>query len=222
MSERILLIEDEAAIREVLLTLLVTAGYEVIEAADGLEGIAAFRAQEVDLVLLDIMLPKIDGYTVCEALRCESDVPIIMLTALDAEDAQLKAFQLEVDDYITKPFSLSLVLARVAAVLRRRGAPKTTELLEYGPLCLDLAAHVLYKNDEPIALTQLEYGLLALFMAHPGQVFTRETLLEQVWGYDFCGDEKAVNIHIMNLRRKLGANVVETIRGVGYRFGKVQ
>ena len=167
MKDRILIIEDETAIRSILEELLTDAGYEIETAGDGLEGITKFREQSFSLVLLDIMMPKIDGYVVCEMIRRESDVPVIMLTALDEEEAQVRAFELKADDYITKPFSVKLVLMR-----------------------------------------------------HPGQVFTRDSLLDHVWGYDIACEEKTVNIHIMNLRRKLDTDVIQTIRGVGYRLGK--
>lgn len=234
MKEKILIIEDEAAIRAILSELLTDAGYAVEEAGDGLEGIERFREQPVSLVLLDIMMPKIDGYTVCERIRRESDVPVIILTALDEEEAQVRAFELEADDYITKPFSLKLVLMRVEAVLRRAGAGREgagltggtggkdggDEVLEYQGIRLDRRGHRVAAEGKEVALTQTEYGLLELFLENPGRVFTRDTLLNRVWGYDFFGDEKTVNIHIMNLRRKLGTDLIETIRGVGYRLGK--
>lgn len=223
LSERILIIEDEASIQSILSELLTDAGYIVETAGDGLEGISKFRQNHFSLILLDIMMPKIDGYTVCEMIRKESSVPIIMLTALDEEQAQIKAFELKVDDYITKPFSLKLVLLRVEAVLRRikeqEPSPKTA-MLTYRGIQLDTESHTVYVNDQEISLTNTEYNLLELFLKNQGRVFTRDNLLNQVWGYDFIGDEKAVNIHIMNLRRKLGSDLIETIRGVGYRIDK--
>lgn len=226
MSETILIIEDEPAIRSILSELLTDAGYTVETAGDGLEGITKFRERSFSLVLLDIMMPKIDGYAVCEMIRKESDVPVIMLTALDEESAQIKAFELQADDYVTKPFSVKLVLMRVKAVLRRvraRKAVKTEkkgDILSCGNICLDRTAHAVFADGNPVALTQTEYGLLELFLLHPRRVFTRENLLNQVWGYDFAGEEKTVNIHIMNLRRKLDTDLIETVRGVGYRLGK--
>ena len=193
LKERILIIEDETAIQTILSELLMDAGYDVEVAGDGLEGITKFKEQKYSLVLLDIMMPKISGYAVCEMIRRESDVPVIMLTALDEEEAQIKAFELKVDDYITKPFSVKLVLLRVEAVLRRMKEKQSSE-------------------HETI--------LLELFMLHPGQVFSREHLLDRVWGYEIACEEKTVNIHIMNLRKKLGIDVIETVRGVGYRFVK--
>ena len=223
MNERILIIEDETAIQSILSELLTYAGYEIEVASNGLEGVTKFREKSFSLVLLDIMMPKIDGYTVCEMIRQESNIPIIMLTALDEEQAQVKAFELKVDDYITKPFSLKLVLMRVEAVLRRvkeRETQEPTNILTYGNIRLDQTSHSVSVNGEPVSITYTEYGLLELFLQHPGRVFTRDNLLNQVWGYDIACEEKTVNIHIMNLRRKLDTDLIETIRGVGYRFGK--
>ena len=223
MSERILIIEDETAIQSILVALLTDAGYTTEVAGDGLEGITKFREKPFSLVLLDILMPKIDGYTVCEMIRQESNVPVIMLTALDEEEAQIKAFELQADDYITKPFSVKLVLMRVEAVLRRakeREVQKDASILSCGNIRLDRESHSVSAGGRPVSLTHTEYGLLELFMLHPGRVFTRDNLLNHVWGYDFVGEEKTVNIHIMNLRRKLNTDLIETIRGVGYRLGR--
>lgn len=220
MSERILIIEDEEAIRQILSELLISAGYEVTAAGDGLEGIGKFRERSYCLVLLDVMMPKIDGYTLCRLIRNGSDVPIIMLTALDEEEAQLRAFELKVDDYITKPFSLPLLLMRVEAVLRRSRQRDVSPFLSFQDIRLDPVSREVFSGSTPVALTHIEFDLLELFLRNPNRVFTRDNLLNQVWGYDFAGDEKVVNIHIMNLRRKLGQNLIDTIRGVGYRLGK--
>lgn len=220
MSERILIIEDEEAIRQILSELLISAGYEVTAAGDGLEGIGKFRERSYCLVLLDVMMPKIDGYTLCRLIRNGSDVPIIMLTALDEEEAQLRAFELKVDDYITKPFSLPLLLMRVEAVLRRSRQREVSPFLSFQDIRLDPVSREVFSGSTPVALTHIEFDLLELFLRNPNRVFTRDNLLNQVWGYDFAGDEKVVNIHIMNLRRKLGQNLIDTIRGVGYRLGK--
>lgn len=220
--DKILIIEDEPAIRDILRELLTDAGYEVEEAADGLGGVEKFRAGSFSLVLLDLMLPKLDGYGVCEQIRAVSDVPVIMITALSGEEAEVRAFELRADDYITKPFSLRLVLMRVEAVLRRAGGKADEggrEILRRGSVEMDTAAHRVSLDGEDVPLTNTEYRLLELFLRNPGRVFTREGLLSRVWGYDFIGDESTVNIHIMNLRRKLGSNLIETVRGVGYRLG---
>lgn len=219
MKEHILIIEDEKAIQSVLYELLVDAGYEVSLAGDGLEGLMLFRAKSFSPILLDIMMPKIDGYAVCELIRKESEIPIIMLTAMDEETAQIKAFELRVDDYITKPFSLKLVLMRIEAVLRRiRGKMEDQKILSANGIELNTESRTVHRNGSPVSLTQLEFELLQTFLNHKNQVLTRDNLISQVWGYDFEGDEKTVNIHIMNLRRKLGVDCIRTIRGVGYKF----
>ena len=223
MPAKILLFVVDVSIRSVLSELLTDAGYEVVAVGDGVTGLAQYRKEQFDLVLLDIMMPRMDGYAVCRAIREGSDTPIIMLTALDDEEAQVKAFELKADDYITKPFSLKLVLLRVEAVLRRNGQKdkrECGEVLRFGELLLEVEGMRVFRGGEEIFLTKIEFELLKLFMGNPGRVFTRDNLLNRVWGYDFCGEEKAVNIHIMNLRRKLNMDCIETIRGVGYRFAK--
>ena len=220
MSQKILIVEDEPSIQSVLKELLLDAGYQVATAGDGVAGVELFSREPFDLVLLDILLPRLDGYGVCKAIRQRGSTPIIMLTALDEEEAQVKAFELRADDYITKPFSVKLVLLRVEAVLRRASGPETGAVLRFREIQLDPDAMEVRVHGKPVPLTRIEFELLRLFLAHPGRVFTRENLLNMVWGYDYMGDEKAVNIHIMNLRRKLGTDPIETIRGVGYRLAK--
>ncbi|MDE7299950.1 MAG: response regulator transcription factor [Lachnospiraceae bacterium] len=222
MPERILVLEDELSIQSVLCELLTDAGYEVRAADNGIDGLAEYRRGHFDLILLDIMMPRLDGYGVCRAVREHAPTPIIMLTALDDEEAQVKAFELQADDYITKPFSLKLVLLRVEAVLRRsrQPDPQSRDIFLYGELRLEAETMRVYRGQDEIALTKIEFELLRLFLANPNRVFTRGNLLNQGWGYDFAGEEKAVNIHIMNLRRKLGVDCIETIRGVGYRLAK--
>ncbi len=219
MAKKILIIEDEQAIRNILSEPLTCAGYEVVTASDGLEGIRSFRAQPFDLVLLDILLPKINGYGVCEQIRQESQVPIILITALDSEDEQVRGFDLLADDYITKPFSIRLVLKRVEAMLRRSGYEEEA-VLRYRRLELSEVRREVHVDGREIALTHLEFDILLLFMKNIGRVFSRDELLNLVWGYDFAGDEKGVNFHIMNLRRKLGVDYIETVRGVGYKIAK--
>ena len=219
MIDNILIIEDEKAIQSVLYELLTEAGYRVTLANDGLEGLSQFEKQYFSLILLDIMMPKIDGYAVCEIIRKNSDIPIIMLTAMDEEEAQVKAFELQADDYITKPFSLKLVLMRIEAVLRRTKEKVENHniFISHG-IKLDTNRHTVEVNGKEINLTQLEFDILEVFMKHRNQVLTRDNLINQVWGYDFTGDEKAVNINVMNLRRKLDIDCIQTVRGVGYKF----
>lgn len=220
MDKKILIIEDEAAIQKILSEPLTFAGYEVTAASDGLEGINAFHKQDFDIILLDIMLPKIDGYTVCEMIRQESQIPIILLTALDTEDAQIKGFDKLADDYITKPFSIKLVLKRVEALLRRTSSNMVSDIIRYKEITLSEKERKVTVSGKEAALTHLEFEILSLFLKNRGRVFTRDDLLNLVWGYDFVGDEKGVNFHIMNLRKKLNVDYIETVRGVGYRIAK--
>lgn len=220
MDKKILIIEDEAAIQKILSEPLTCAGYKVTAASDGLEGINTFHEQDFDLILLDIMLPKIDGYIVCEMIRQESQIPIILLTALDTEDDQIKGFDKLADDYITKPFSIKLVLKRVEALLRRTSSEAASSIFRYRDIILNETERKVIVSGRETALTYLEFEILLLFLKNKGRVFTRDDLLTLVWGYDFAGDEKGVNFHIMNLRKKLKVNYIETVRGVGYRIAK--
>lgn len=217
-----LVIEDEPAIRTVLAEVFKSAGHDVTLAADGMEGIAAFRAQPCDLVVLDLMLPKIDGFAVCELIRQESDIPIMMLTALAAEADELRGFELLADDYVTKPFSVRVVLQRAEALLRRAPQSSPSEMerrLICGNIELDPVGRTVCRAGQPIELTRTEFDVLELLLAHPGRVFTRDELLTLVWHYEFVNDPKIVNIHVMNIRKKLGADLVVTVRGIGYKLG---
>lgn len=221
MPKTILIIEDEIAIQNILAEPLRTCGYEVVAASDGLEGINAFHSHHIDLVLLDIMLPKINGYAVCEMIRQEAQTPIILLTALDTEDDQIKGFDLLADDYITKPFSIKLVLKRVEALFRRtETADMDTDTIRYKELQISAKQRQVLVSGAEVILTQSEFDILLLFLKNQGRVFTRDELLNLVWGYEFIGEEKSVNFHIMNLRKKLGVDYIETVRGVGYKVAK--
>ena len=166
------------------------------------------------------MLPKLDGYQVCKAIRAESDVPVIMLTALDSEQHQLRGFDLSIDDYITKPFSMPLLLRKIEAVLRRTTGYHGLRQIVSSNLTLDLDCYKAYVEDRPVELTQREFELLKALLQHQGKVLTRQMLLNRVWGYDFYGDERIVDTHIKNLRKKLNVHDIETIRGVGYRIAR--
>ncbi len=219
MPKKILVIEDEASIRDVLRAFLEDAGYTVFAAGDGLEGVSRFRETAPDLVLLDLMLPGLDGFSVCKLLRRESTVPIVMLTALDDEDNQVKGFDALADDYITKPFSMPVVIKRIQAVLRRT-APEPEEVIRYKGLVLDAGRFSVQVDGQTVPLTTREFEILQLLLAHQGRVFTRDNLLDRIWGLDYVGDPKIVNTHIKNIRKKLGASYIETIRGVGYKIEK--
>lgn len=220
MAKTILIIEDEIAIQNILAEPLRAFGYEVVTASDGLSGINAFHAHHVDLILLDIMLPKINGYAVCEMVRQEAQTPIILLTALDTEDDQIKGFDLLADDYITKPFSIKLVLKRVEALLRRTETISNTDTIQYKEIQISAVQRQVFVSGSEVVLTQSEFDILLLLLRNQGRVFTRDELLNLVWGYEFIGDEKNINFHIMNLRKKLNADYIETVRGVGYRIAK--
>ena len=221
MKKHILIIEDEQSIQNILKAFLEDAGYNVTLADDGMAGIAAFHKATYDLVLLDIMMPKMDGYTVCEMIRNESTTPVILLTALDDEDSQMKGFDLLADDYITKPFSMPLLLRRIEAVLRRtQNTEINCDVLSYHKIQLDTKRYQVFVSGQEVALTAREFEILHLFMENPGRVFTREQLLDIIWNYDFVGDDKIINTHIKNIRKKLGVDCIETIRGVGYRIEK--
>lgn len=217
--KQLLVVEDEPDIQELLQNFLEAAGYGVTLAGDGVEAITRFQQKQYDLVLLDVMLPKIDGYGVCELIRHTSTVPVVMLTALDDEAHQLQGFDLKIDDYITKPFSMPILLRKLEAVLRRAGGQSAGErqLLVYQKLTLDLDGYQAYVDGKPVELTHREFEVLQLLLRNQGRVLTRQMLLNQLWDFDFLGDERVVDTHIKNLRKKLQLNYIETIRGVGYR-----
>jgi len=219
---KILIVEDDLSIQALLHDFIQEAGYDVVLAADGVEALAKYSEQSFDLILLDLMLPKIDGYSVCEVIRQKSDVPIIMLTALDSEQSQIRGLDLQADDYITKPFSMPVLLRKIAAVLRRTARQdETPQTLSYKTLTLDLGAYRVYSEQGNIDLTPREFEILRELILHKGRILTRQNLLQMLWKYEFLGDERIVDTHIKNLRKKLGeADYIETIRGVGYRIDK--
>ena len=220
MMKHILIVEDEPDIQELLCAYFRDAGYGTAVAGDGVAALDLFQSRTFDLVLLDLMLPKIDGFGVCELIRRQSQVPILMLTALDGEEEQLRGFRLNIDDYVTKPFSMPVLLEKIRVILRRSGGTVEDGPLRYRELSLDLDAREVRLEGRPLELTAREFELLHTFLSAPGRVFTREMLLSKLWGYDFFGDERVVDSHIKNLRRKLGRDYIETVRGVGYRAAK--
>lgn len=218
--KHILIVEDEPDIQELLCAYLQDAGYGTAAAGDGVAALELFQSRPFDLVLLDLMLPKIDGFGVCELIRRQSQVPILMLTALDGEGEQLRGFRLNIDDYVTKPFSMPVLLEKIRVILRRSGGTVEDGPLRYRDLSLDLDAREVRLEGRTLELTAREFELLHTFLSAPGRVFTREMLLSKLWGYDFYGDERVVDSHIKNLRHKLGRDYIETVRGVGYRAAK--
>ena len=225
---RILVVEDDEGIRDMLRYNLVAAGFTVQEASDGATGLRSARSAPPDLILLDLMLPGMSGFDFTRALRRTSRVPIIMITAKDTEVDKIVGLELGADDYITKPFSVREVLARVNAVLRRVASdgqePKgVVERETIGDFSIDRAARRVRLNGRDVKLTVREFDLLSYLIAHPGRVHTRDVLLENVWGRDFSGDRKTVDVHIRWLREKF-ANVapfdIVTVRGIGYRLDR--
>ena len=219
--KRILVIEDEPDIQEMLCAYLRDAGYSVSAASDGIQAMDCFHRESWDLILLDLMLPKIDGYGVCELIRRESDVPVIMVTALDTEENQIHGFDLQIDDYVTKPFSMPILLRKIAAVRRRTGSDAESRQLIYRDIVMDLDAYRVTVDGALLDLTTREFELLKELLQNQGRVLTRSVLLGQLWNYDFIGDERIVDSHIKNLRKKLNRDYIETVRGVGYRVEKM-
>ncbi len=223
MKQRILLVDDEHAIVESLGYALEREGYEVLEASDGGQALDLARATPPDLVLLDVMLPGMSGFEVCRILRQESRVPILMITARADEPDRIVGLDLGADDYVTKPFSVREVLARIRAALRRtQAAPVRDEVLKVGEITLDVARHVVRVGEQAVALPPRQFDLLRAFLTNPGRVLTRALLLQQVWGYEYDGDDRTVDVHVRWLRHKLqeagGTTSIETIRGVGYKL----
>ena len=224
MTQKILVVDDELEIVKLVRAYLERAGFAVVTASEGSQALAVFRHERPNLVVLDLNLPGMDGLDVCRALRRDSDVPIIMLTARIEETDRLIGLELGADDYILKPFSPREVVARVRTVLRRaEGTPVRPDVISAGGMRLDLSQRVASLNDQPLELTTMEFDLLALLIEHPGQVFTRLQLLERAQGTAYEGYERTIDVHIKNLRKKLhddsqDPHFIETVRGVGYRL----
>jgi len=227
-TSTILLVDDEEAVRRVLSFPLERDGYTVVQAADGEEALVRFDDQPVDLVVLDIMLPKLDGLEVCKQLRSRSSVPIIMLTARDDELDKVVGLELGADDYITKPFSIREFRSRVRALLRRARAPRQgpelrEEQLAADGLLLDVGRRTVTSNEAPVQLTYVEFEILRTLMAHPGRVYSRRMLLEVLWGSADFRDPRTIDVHVRHLREKLEEDsshpeYILTVRSVGYRF----
>ncbi|MDI7250512.1 MAG: response regulator transcription factor [Bacillota bacterium] len=222
MGELILVVEDEPKIREIVRVYLERDGFSVEEAEDGEQALRKAREVDPRLVILDLMLPGVDGWEVCRQIRRISDVPIIMLTARGEEADRVAGLELGADDYVPKPFSPRELVARVKAVLRRaRCERERGQVLQYGDLLIDRSGRRVQCGGSEVALTPKEFDLLCFLAGAPGRVFTREVLLEQVWGYEYPGDTRTVDAHIKNLREKLGpvgGQFIRTVWGVGYKF----
>ena len=219
----ILIVEDDETLQETLAYNLEREGYRVASAKDGPGGLELAREQQPDLVILDVMLPELDGLSVCRILRREMDVPIIMLTARSSEVDKIIGLDSGADDYITKPFSLGEFLARVRAALRRKPKPATPDQLVSGDISIDLVGRKAYQGEQPLNLSHKEFDLLAELMRNQGLVLSRDLLLTKVWGYDYIGESRTVDVHVRWLREKIEDNPskptrVTTVRSVGYRF----
>lgn len=222
MRKKVLVIDDEKSIRDIIGEYLTQEGFEFVEAPDGIRGLEIFRSVGPDLVILDVMMPKMDGWKVCREIRSESVTPVIMLTARGEEYDKLFGFELGADDYMVKPFSPRELIARVKAVLSRGSVNerKDHEIIEIEDLRIDFDARSIYLGEEHLNLTPKEYDLLSFFVKNSGRVFSREQLLNQVWGYEFVGDARTVDTHVKMLRENLRhhRNWIVTSWGVGYKF----
>lgn len=236
MAERILIVEDEPSLQETLAYNLQKQGYEVETTGDGYAALASARARPPDLILLDIMLPGLDGFEVCKTLRKEMNVPVLMLTARDDEIDRVVGLEVGADDYLTKPFSMRELIARVKAQLRRTkiireemeklkaaGSEAAHEVLTFGDLSIDLTRREVARGGQVLPLKPQEYDLLVFFAEHRGQMLSREFILERVWGWEYIGDSRTVDVHVRWLRQKIEADPahpqrIVTVRGGGYRF----
>ena len=223
MSETILLVDDDAGVRDVVAFTLRREGYEVDEERDGQSALESGRSGRYSLVVLDVMLPGLSGVEVCRALRAESDVPILMLTARDAESDRVLGLELGADDYVTKPFSSAELLSRVRAILRRRELDRGTTVRKLGGLQIDLGRHEVLVDGERVHLTLSEFKVLSLLAAQPESVVSRRDLMQHLWASEHVGDEHACEVHISNLRRKIERDPTQperlvTVRGEGYKL----
>ncbi len=228
MSRRVLIVDDEKNMVDTLVYNLRKDGYEISVAYDGEEALEVAECDKPDLIILDLMLPVIDGFEVCRIIRRKSDIPIIMLTAKEEEVDKVVGLELGADDYITKPFSLRELRARIKAVLRRYDAqigvePSQNNSWTIGELVVDSTSHQVTSGGEVVDLSPKEYDLLEILIKNAGQVLSRELLIDRIWGADYFGDEQTLNVHIRKLRQKIGddfreTSYIQTVRGVGYRF----
>ena len=218
---KILVVDDESRMRKLVKDFLARQGYTVLEAADGMEAMDYFyEDKDIALVILDVMMPKMDGWQVCREIRMHSKVPIIMLTARSEERDELQGFDLGVDEYISKPFSPKILVARVEAILRRTGQDTAENILSAGGIVIDKAAHQATVDGEPMELSFKEFELLTYFLENEGIALSREKILNSVWNYDYFGDARTIDTHVKKLRSKMGekGEYIKTVWGMGYKF----
>ncbi|EJQ21772.1 MULTISPECIES: response regulator transcription factor [Bacillus cereus group] len=214
----ILVVEDDQEIQELIKQFLMTQQYKVIVASDGLEGMKQFNKQSFDLILLDVMMPNLNGFEVAKMIRSQSNIPIIMLTALEEEQDQMKGFDLGIDDYITKPFSFHVLMRRVEAVLRRSNNQSTDNHFVFRELHVDGDAYKVYVNKAEVPLTTKEFEILQLLLQNEKKVLTRENIVEKIWGYEYAGDTRMIDTHMKNIRKKLDIPYIKTVKGIGYKI----
>ena len=218
---KILVVDDESRMRKLVKDFLIKSNYDVLEAGDGEEAEQIFfREKDIALIILDVMMPKLDGWQVCEDIRAYSKVPIIMLTARADEKDELKGFELGVDEYVSKPFSPKILVARVEAILRRTNQAAKAEVLSYGGIEVDKSAHQVFIDGQPVELSYKEFELLSYFVENKGIALSRERILNSVWNYDYFGDARTIDTHVKKLRSKMGAkgDMIKTIWGMGYKL----
>ncbi|MFC0334918.1 response regulator transcription factor [Paenibacillus sepulcri] len=218
VSERILVMEDDEAIRQLLEQFLSSQGYSVTSAADGIEGLQLWNKDSYDLIISDVMMPSLSGYDVVRILRQQSNVPVILLTALSEEEQQIEGFDSGTDDYMTKPFSYKLLIKRVQAVLRRSKPAQTGSWLEFEELRLDTDSYNAYVDGVSVGLTTKEFEILQALVEQAGKIVTREQLLDKLWGYDYYGDTRIIDTHLKNIRKKTNMPYIKTVKGVGYKI----
>ncbi|ABS21140.1 DNA-binding response regulator [Bacillus cytotoxicus] len=218
MNYHILVIEDDEEIQELIKQFLITQQYIVTVASDGLEGMKQFNKHPFDLILLDVMMPNLNGFEVANIIRNQSNIPIILLTALEEEQDQMKGFDLGIDDYITKPFSFHVFIRRVEAVLRRSYGERTDNHLSFKEIHVDCDTYKVYVNKVEISLTAKEFEILQLLLKNKRKVITRENIVERVWGYEPYGETRIIDTHIKNIRKKLNTPYIKTVKGIGYKI----
>ncbi|MCT4663322.1 MAG: response regulator transcription factor [Tissierellales bacterium] len=220
MKKNILVVEDESRMREFIGLYLRKEGYNVVEAENGEVALEKFREFEIDLVVLDIMMPKLGGFEVCKSIREDSNIPIIILTAIEAENDHIKGYELGADDYVTKPFKIKILLAKIKRFVEKSSNETNKKIFEYKSLKVDLDGREVFVNDESMKLAPKEFELLAYLIMNHGIALSRDQILENVWGYDFEGESRVVDNHIKKLRSKLGlySKLIQTMISIGYKF----